>query len=146
MIEMCFAGWFVAPERSSSAKVTVCCLDERATSVFYAVVIFHGLYWTVSLHGCNLDRYSCSLLDTLPETLTSVSAVCLLLVALRSCRICEGNSDERFPKLSKLRNGWFMDASGYVMLLLYCKKSEFCSHDPHCNIIFSGTEIAKEEN
>ena len=64
MIEMCFAGWFVAPERSSSAKGTVCCLEERATSVFYAVVISRGLYWTVSLHGCNLDRHSCSLLDT----------------------------------------------------------------------------------
>ena len=101
--------------------------------MFYAVVISHGLYWTVSLHGCNLDWHSCSLLDTLPETLTSVSAVCLLLVALRSFRVCEGNSDERFLKLSKLRHGRFMDALGNVVLLFYCKKSEFSSHDPHCN-------------
>ena len=74
-----------------------------------------------SLHGCNLDRHFYSLLDTLPETLTSVSAVCLLLVALRSFRVYEGNSDDRFLKLSKLRNGQFMDASGNVILLLYCK-------------------------
>ena len=68
IIEMLFAGWFVAPERSSLARVTLCCLDERGTSVFYAVVISRGLYWMVSLHGWNLDRHFCSLLDTLPET------------------------------------------------------------------------------
>ena len=120
MIEVCmicFAGWFVVPEMSSLAEVTVCCLDERATSVLYAVIISRGFNWTVSLRGCNLDKHSCSLFNTSPEILTSVSAVCLLLVALRSFRVCEGNSDERFLNISKSRKGQFMDASGNVMLI-----------------------------
>ena len=118
---ICFAGWFVAQERSSSAEVTVCCLDEKATSVLYAVIISRGFNWTVSLRGCNLDKHSCSLFNTSPET---VSAVCLLSVALRSFCVCEGNSDERFLKLSKLCKGRFTDASGYVML---CERSKLSS-------------------
>ena len=97
----------MAPEESNSEDVTVCCLDEGSTSVLYALRVAESS-WTVSLRGLKLDRNACPLLTTSPETVTSISDVSLILSKLCSCRVCAGNSDEKFLKLSYLRKGVFI--------------------------------------
>ena len=104
----------MAPEESNSEDVTVCCLDEGSTSVLYALRVAESS-WTVSLRGLKLDRNASPLLTTSPETVTSISDVSLILSKLCSCRVCAGNSDEKFLKLSYLRKGVFMDASGKMI-------------------------------
>ena len=92
--------------------MVVCCLDEGSNSVLYALRVQQGFCWAVSLRGICLNRDSCPLLTALPETLTSVSSVCLATAELSSYRVCEGNPDERFLKLSQ--KGSFMDTSGRI--------------------------------
>ena len=108
----CFAGWFVAPGRSESEDVAICCLDEGSGSLLYSLRIASGCSWTVSLRGVALNRSVCPLLAAYSEHIASALDVFYLLNALDSFLVCEGNSDEKFMKLSHSQKRCFMDVSG----------------------------------
>ena len=102
------------PPKSLTLKILRCAVfDEGSTSVLSALRVAESS-WTVSLHGLKLNCNVCPLLTTSPETVTSISDVSLILSKLCSCRVCAGNSDEKFLKLSYLRKG---DASGKMINL-----------------------------
>ena len=101
----------MAPKESNSDDVVVCCLNEASVSIFFALRIQQGFCWTVSLRGVDLKRDTCPLLTALPESLKSASSIHLLTTRLTTYHVCEGNMEEKFLKLSKLRKGVFTDAS-----------------------------------
>ena len=102
----------MAQGKSETDDLVVCHLDEGSDTLLYALRVSTGFSWTVSLRGIPLNRSLCPLLIACPEQMTSVSDVCQFLEALRTCCLCEGNSDERFLQLSHSRSGRFLDVSG----------------------------------
>lgn len=108
----CFAGWFLAPGRTESEDVTICCFDEASDSLLYSLRIANCFSWTLSLRGVALNRSVCPLLTAYPELMASPLDVLHLLKALSSFLVCEGNSDQKFLKLSHSRKGCFVDVSG----------------------------------
>ena len=92
----------------------VCNLDKGSVSLLYTLKVQHGFYWTLSLRGKSLDINTCPLLAALPQTLRSLSCISVITKELNSYHVCEGNFDERFLKLSRLRKGVFMDTSGQM--------------------------------
>ena len=102
----------MAPGGSESEDVVICCLDEGSDALLYSLRISHGFSWALLLRGVPISRSSCPLLTASPELLMSAGDICHLLVALDSFRICEGNSDEKFLRLSHSRKGTFVDVSG----------------------------------
>ena len=90
---------------SNPDDVVVCNLDEGSVSVLCALKIQHGLCWVLSIRGKSLDFNTCPLLAALPKTLGSLSSFSFITKELNTYRVCEDDSDERFPKLYHLRKG-----------------------------------------
>ena len=103
----------MAPKQSDLDDIVLCCLED-STSIHFALRIQQGFTWTVSLRGVPLKRDACPLLQMFPDSLVSVTRVHCVLESLNACHVCEGNSEEKFLKFSKLRRGVFTDASGIL--------------------------------
>lgn len=110
----------MVPKDSSSDDIVVCCL-EASTSVLFALKICQGFSWAVSLRGVPLKRDTCQFLTTLPESLTTISSVYLVIEQLKSCCVCVGNMEDKFLKLTNMRKGVFTDATG-----IYYSKLHVC--------------------
>lgn len=104
----------MSPKESNSDEFSrlVICYLEGSTSISFALKIEQDFSWAVSLRGVGLKRDTCPLLTALPESLTSVSNVCLVTARLSTCHVCVGNMEEKFLKLSNMQKGVFTDASG----------------------------------
>ena len=57
-----------------------------------------------------------SLLTSLPQTVSSVGDVRLILNFLNSCSLCIGNSEEKYIPLAKNRKGKFMNCAGKIII------------------------------
>ena len=108
----------MAPKESNSDDIVVCHLED-STSMHFTLRIQQGFSWTVFLRGVLLKQDTCPLLQTFPESLLSATRVRCVAERLTACHVCDGNSEEKFLKLSNFRRGVFTDAAG----ILYNKLS-----------------------
>ena len=79
--------------------------------VHFSLRIHADLSWKVLLLGQSIST-TCPMLLDLPQTLSSVLDVEVVLKALDTSTVCLGNDDAKFSHLAKSHAGTFMDASG----------------------------------
>ena len=94
-------------------KVFLCCLEtaRQPPTLRYSITIQKDFTWLLSAFGRNVTR-SCHALLSTPDVLDSVDKVVQFLFTVQHCKVCEGNSDEKFLEVAKRRDGIFKDQSG----------------------------------
>ena len=79
--------------------------------VHFSLRIHANLSWKVLLLGQSIST-TCPMLLHLPQALSSVLDVEVVLKALDTSTVCLGNDDAKFSDLANSHAGTFMDASG----------------------------------
>ena len=62
--------------------------------------------------GCLLHPMDCPLLRETPDNLTSVADAVNLATILDTSKICVGNCDDKFKRVTKLHKIFFKDRAG----------------------------------
>lgn len=71
--------------------------------------------WQLYYCGTEVLREKCSLLASVPATLSTVAGIKCLFSLLPSSKPCRGNPDERFLSLSANRDGGFWNSTGIYL-------------------------------
>ena len=118
-------SWVVAPA-STVDSLVLCKLrydsSHSIVDVLFTVTINVHLGWCVMLCGNLLDQTKNKFLSSLPTSICSFGDLVHVLESLDSCRICMGNSEEKFLNVVRHRNstpkGEFVDAAVLTFVLL----------------------------
>jgi len=132
-------SWVLAPA-STVDSLVLCKLrydsSHSIVDVLFTVTINVHLGWCVMLCGNLLDQTKNEFLSSLPNSICSFCDLVQLLESLDSCRICMGNSEEKFLNVVRHRNstpkGEFVDAAvlNFVLLCIsvcLCRSGYCCS-------------------
>ena len=103
------AGW--TSSIISGQLVLVKFWSGQVPTVLYMVTIMDDFAWTVR-RGENMVSKKGDVFTGAPCLLQSVESITDVLSRLDHCKLCIGNSDEKFSDLIAWRGGTFMDQSG----------------------------------
>ena len=92
--------------------------------IFYTFHVDDKLTWTMSVCGVPLEVKQCTLLDSHPGKLSSVSDIVSVLGNISTARVCTGNPDKKYTVLVETRNGSFQDPSGKFITSLNPRPSK----------------------
>jgi len=113
-----FVGWLGNPSRDCTS-ITFVKLKEcnGEFKVVMSLTISEDLSWAMCVTGKNLSSAHKSF-ATLPQKITSLAYIQIVIDFLDAATICVGNYDEKYQELSTCREGNFMNLSG--MLYTFC--------------------------
>ena len=99
-------SWIIAPTATDS--LVLCKLRYQPfhsnADVLFTVTINPHLEWRIMLCGNHLDLTKHEFLSSLPSRICSFIDLIHVLESLDSCRICIGNSEEKFLSVVRHRN------------------------------------------
>ena len=116
------AGWIDGTNLVWSENYMVICKvlsspTSMREDIYFSLRIHADLSWKVLLLGQCISA-TCPMLLDLPQALSSLLDVEVVLKALDAFMICIGNDDAEFSDLVKSHKGTFMDASGKLFFLV----------------------------
>ena len=82
-----------------------------AASIKFTLSVHNDSSWTVYCNGKQFPASS-SLLSSMPQSISSIQDVVVVINFLDSLSPCCGNSERKFLPLIEMRKGSFVDASG----------------------------------
>ena len=94
--------------KSTAKSLTICKLstsETRSPSITKSVTINEFLTWTMFVH--NKEAETCSLMEGVSTTITSVDMLNKLICLIDSLKVCTGNYDENYLQLADSRKGKF---------------------------------------
>lgn len=111
------AGWLnLTPSELGRQDLVFCKLVTDQTSVGedveFNLKIHSNFTWTLRSFRRPIDTPSCCMLQQLSPTLSTVTGVKAVIMALQSSMVCPGNEDTKFTELAVARKGNFKDLSG----------------------------------
>ncbi len=94
--------WFLS---SSDASLSLFKIQHQkdTTAIEVSVHIDEHLQWSITISGKNLTPVNSPALAQISSGLGSISYVMQLLALLDSCRLCTGNSEQKFLDVAKHR-------------------------------------------
>jgi len=96
-------------------------MQGTRASLNISVSVQPDFCWVVSVGSQELTSVLCPLLVSVPDKMTSASAVCELLSTLDGMRICPGNHEPKFLEQWKYRSLTLHGSSGKgIHQYLYC--------------------------
>ena len=102
-------------------KLFLCFLEttREAPLLKYSITIKEDFSWNLIVFERSVNKRLCRALSSNGSLLNSVDKVAFLISTLTVCKLCAGNSEEKFLLVAKRRDGTFMDHSGNYDLASY---------------------------
>ena len=114
---------------SNEAGMTIvlCCLDacHEPPTIRYSITVRQDFTWLLNVMGKTVVPNSCRALSTTPLRLSgvvdnalqelrfnSVHELVQLTLVVETCKVCEGNLDDKFMEVAKRRDGVFKNSDG----------------------------------
>lgn len=95
-------------------KLFLCFLEttREAPLLKYSITIKEDFSWNLIVFERSVNKRLCRALSSNGSQLNLVDKVVYLISTLKVCKLCTGNSDQKFLLVAKRRDGTFMDHSG----------------------------------
>lgn len=116
----------ISMDEEAGRKIFLCCLETgRETPIIkYSFTIRENFTWFLRVFAnCVVPKFCC-VLSNAPDVLDSIDKVMQIISIVEHCKICEGNSDDRFMEVAKRREGVFKNRSGKTKIYHYIASSK----------------------
>ena len=95
--------WFLSSNSTPSLSLFKVEHQDRTVEATFSIYIDEYLQWSVNICSKTLTHLNSPTLASIPSTLDSISSVMQLFALLDSCRMCTGNSEQKFLDVARHR-------------------------------------------
>ena len=114
-----FSYWCLIPSKLQADKLQLVRFGQQQAKCSFMIEILKDLKWSLQL-PCEKPSPATSLvLQHLPECVTTLQDLRLILKFLDQCTVCQGNPDPKFAPIVSYSKGILKDRSGKLLMFKY---------------------------